>query len=77
MFGCDIGKVCLFSAMSGVITLDGKPVAGALLKRTVDHQKPKSDETDWFSNINFRVSRSGFMPPVQDGFYRSFKSKLP
>jgi hypothetical protein len=41
----DVGKVCLFSAMSGVITLNGKPVANALLKRTVDLSKPKTDET--------------------------------
>ena len=53
MFGCDIGKVCLFSAMSGVITLDGKPVSGALLKRTVDHQRPKSDETHTDENGYF------------------------
>ena len=41
----DVGKVCLFSSMSGVIKLDGKPVSNALLKRTVKLSKPKTDET--------------------------------
>ena len=53
MFGSNAGKVCLFSAISGVITLDGKPASGALLKRTVDHQKPKSDETHTDANGHF------------------------
>lgn len=41
----DIGKVCLFSNMSGVITLNGEPVTNAKLVRTVDLSGPKSDET--------------------------------
>lgn len=41
----DVGKVCLFSAMSGTITLDGKPVANARLVRTGDRDGPIIDET--------------------------------
>lgn len=41
----DAGKVCLFSGMSGVVKLDGKPVAGARLVRTVNKEKDKTDET--------------------------------
>lgn len=49
----DVGRVCLFSAISGTITLDGKPVVNATLIRTADRDGPKSDEavTDengWF-----------------------------
>ena len=40
----DAGKVCLFSGMSGVIKLDGKPVEGARLVRTVKKEKEKADE---------------------------------
>lgn len=39
----DIGKVCLFSAISGKITLDGKPVANAKLVRTGDRDGPRVD----------------------------------
>lgn len=49
----DIGKVCLFSAISGVITLDGKPVANARLVRTGDRDGPKIDETMTDSQGNF------------------------
>jgi hypothetical protein len=41
----DVGRVCLFSAMAGTITLDGKPVANARLVRTGDRDGPKVDET--------------------------------
>ena len=41
----DAGRVCLFSEMSGVITLNGEPAAGARLVRTVELSKPISDET--------------------------------
>lgn len=41
----DAGKVCLFSAMTGVIKLDGKPVSGARLVRTVKKEKKNADET--------------------------------
>jgi hypothetical protein len=41
----DIGKVCLFSSISGVITLNGKPAAGAKLIRTADRDGVKTDET--------------------------------
>ncbi len=40
----DVGKVCLFSAISGTITLDGKPVAHARLVRTGDRDGPSVDE---------------------------------
>lgn len=41
----DVGKVCLFSAISGTITLDGKPVVNARLVRTGDRDGPRVDET--------------------------------
>ena len=41
----DLGKVCLFSKISGVIKLDGKPVAMARLVRTVNMSSPDVDET--------------------------------
>lgn len=41
----DVGKVCLFSKISGVIVLDGKPVANAKLIRTVNLSSAETDET--------------------------------
>lgn len=41
----DVGKVCLFSEISGVITLNGKPVSHAKLVRTVNKEKEITDET--------------------------------
>lgn len=41
----EVGRVCLFSAISGTITLDGKPVANARLVRTGDREGAKVDET--------------------------------
>lgn len=41
----DAGKVCLFSKMSGVIKLDGKPVVNARLIRAVNLNKDIVDET--------------------------------
>lgn len=49
----DIGKVCLFSAISGKITLDGKPVANARLVRTGDRDGPKVDEAVTDANGSF------------------------
>lgn len=49
----DVGKVCLFSAMSGTITLDGKPVANARLVRTGDRDGPIVDETVTDENGRF------------------------
>jgi hypothetical protein len=49
----DVGKVCLFSAMSGVITLDGKPVANARLVRKAEHGA-KSDEATTDKEGNFK-----------------------
>jgi len=40
----DFGKVCLFSKMSGVITLDGKPAAHARLVRTANRDGDVIDE---------------------------------
>ena len=41
----DVGKVCLFSKMEGVIKLDGKPVSNARLVRTVNLTEDETDET--------------------------------
>ena len=49
----DFGKVCLFSAVSGTITLDGRPLANARLVRTGDRDGPKVDETVTDANGNF------------------------
>lgn len=49
----EVGKVCLFSAMSGTITLDGKPVANARLVRTGDRDGAIVDETVTDKNGNF------------------------
>jgi hypothetical protein len=51
----DIGKVCLFSNMTGIITIDGEPVANARLVRTVDLSSEKTDETktDQYGKFEF------------------------
>lgn len=49
----DLGKVCLFSKMTGVIKIDGKPVAKARLVRTVDLSGPETDETLTDENGHF------------------------
>lgn len=49
----DVGKVCLFSHISGVIRLDGEPVANARLVRTVDLSGPETDETSTNENGYF------------------------
>ncbi len=41
----DIGKLCIFSAISGVITLNGQPVAHARLIRTGEKERTHQDET--------------------------------
>jgi hypothetical protein len=42
----DVGKVCLFSRMSGVVKLHGEPAKNARLVRTVSlSSSPKTDET--------------------------------
>lgn len=64
----DLGKVCLFSGISGVITLDGKPVANARLVRTADRDGAKTDETHTDSNGYFK------MPAV---FERTVAKYLP
>lgn len=50
----DVGKVCLFSKMEGVIKLDGKPVLNAKLVRTVNLSKDEVDETITDKNGNFK-----------------------
>ncbi len=50
----DVGKVCLFSNMEGVIKLNGKPVSGAKLVRTVNLSKDEVDETSTDENGNFK-----------------------
>lgn len=64
----DAGKVCLFSGISGVVTLDGKPAAGARLVRTVNREKDKSDETVTDATGHFS------MPPM---FERTITKFLP
>lgn len=64
----DVGKVCLFSAISGVITQDGKPVANAKLVRKVNHSKDVIDETTTDQNGHFT------MPAV---FERTVTKLLP
>ncbi len=41
----DVGKVCLFSEMSGVLTVDGKPAPHVRLVRTAKWQTEQKDET--------------------------------
>ena len=45
MGATDIGKLCLFSQMSGVITINNEPVRNARLVRTVDYSGKQTDET--------------------------------
>jgi hypothetical protein len=50
----DVGKVCLFSPMSGVVKLHGEPVRNARLVRTVSlSSRPKTDETFTDENGHF------------------------
>lgn len=51
----DAGKVCLFSQISGIITLDGKPVSHAKLVRTVGKEKELTDETMTDENGHFKL----------------------
>lgn len=64
----DAGKVCLFSKISGVITLDGKPAANAKVVRTVNLNKDKVDYTQTDENGYFE------MPAV---FQRTVTKFLP
>jgi len=63
----DFGKVCLFSEMSGIITLNGKPAANVRLMRTAEHGATR-DETVTDSSGNFRF------PPM---FKRTAAKYLP
>ena len=51
----DIGKVCTFSSISGVITNDGKPVSHANIKRQVEYQNKYMDETTTDENGYFEL----------------------
>lgn len=64
----DVGKACLFSKMSGVVLLDGKPVSGVRLVRTVDFSGKKTDETTSDDNGRFEF------PPLYE---RSIRNVLP
>lgn len=64
----DVGKVCLFSKISGVITLDGIPAANAKVIRTVNLNKDKTDYTYTDENGYFE------MPAV---FQRTVTKFLP
>ena len=51
----DFMKVCLFSEMKGVVTQDGKPVAGAEIVRTAEfNDKTFSDKTITNEHGEFR-----------------------
>lgn len=41
----NLGKACIFSAVQGTVTLEGKPVSNAQVKRHANWQSEKSDET--------------------------------
>lgn len=64
----DVGKVCLFSEISGVITLDGKPVVNAKLIRTVNKEKDITDVTTTDEHGHFS------MPAI---FERTITKMLP
>lgn len=64
----NVGRVCLFSAISGTITLDGKPVVNARLVRTGDRDGPYVDETVTDENGDFEF------PPM---FERTVTRFLP
>lgn len=49
----DTGKVCLFSGMKGVITLDGEPVANAKIIRTANRDGDKHDSAKTNNNGEF------------------------
>lgn len=39
----DVGRACVFSAVSGVVTCNGEPVAGATIRRVAKWQKEQED----------------------------------
>jgi len=64
----DVGKVCIFSAISGVITLNGQPVAHAKLIRTGSKERKHQDETTTDESGHFSF------PPMYE---RSIAKYLP
>lgn len=41
----DAGKSCVFSEVNGVLLFQGKPAAGAVVKRQVEYQDKEADQT--------------------------------
>ncbi len=64
----NIGKLCIFSAISGVITLNGQPVANAKVIRTASKERDHQDETTTDENGHFAF------PPMYE---RSIAKYLP
>jgi len=64
----DVGKLCIFSAISGVITKDGQPVAHAKLIRTGSKERKHQDETTTDESGHFSF------PPMYE---RSIAKYLP
>ena len=65
----DIGKICLFSETSGQVVLNGRPIEGVSVKRSVIWQNKKQEETvisdikgNFHFNAKFTNSLSKFMP---------------
>ena len=63
-----VGSGCLFSGISGVIRLDGKPAAGAQIKRRAKQNRWITDETVSDENGYFTL------PPM---FYSTILNVLP
>lgn len=64
----DTGKVCTFSAFSGVILKGGTPVSNATVTRTTSYQKKETDRT--------RTDERGYFE-MPARFERSISSLLP
>ncbi|WP_237444745.1 DUF6795 domain-containing protein [Sinobacterium norvegicum] len=64
----DIGKSCVFSPASGVLTLNGQPISNAKITRMVEWQKTETDETTTDENGYFQ------MPGL---YHRSATSLMP
>ncbi|MCX2795565.1 carboxypeptidase regulatory-like domain-containing protein [Microbulbifer thermotolerans] len=64
----NIGKVCTFSGISGIIQKDGQPLSNITVTRTTSYQKKKTDKT--------KTNEEGYfeMPAL---FERSVMSLLP
>jgi len=65
----DIGKICLFSDTVGQVVLNGEPIEGATIKRSVIWQNKTLEDTtvtdksgNFHFNAKFTNSLSKFMP---------------